>query len=156
MSVTGYDGRIDSIAYRLACRDVGGDDSFMFSNTQMPGMDSAFPDVCKIPPFAVPAPFPNLAPMVTGEPTQFEVTILCMPAHNLATMRMLSQGEDAGVLGGVVSGEDMSFSMNIEPVSNVMMGGPPATKMTNMTMQNGGTTVGATLVPSQEVVLMLA
>ncbi len=129
----------------------------MFTNTQMPGMDIAtIPDVCKVPPLAIPVPFPNLAPMIMGEPTQFETLILCMPAHNMATMRMLSQGDDAGVMGGIISQMDMGLSMNVEPVTNVLIGGPPATKMTNLTIQNVCNTEGMSLVPSQEVVMMLS
>jgi hypothetical protein len=46
--------------------------------------------------------------------------------------------------------------MNVEPVTNVLIGGPPATKMTNLTIQNVCNIEGMTLVPSQEVVLMLS
>lgn len=127
----------------------------MFANTQMPGMDFAFPDVCRTPPIAEPIPYPNLAPMVTGVPTQFETLILCMPAHNVTTMRAISQGDDTGILGGMISQVDMGPSMNVDFVTNVLMGGPPATKMLNMTTQNLINTEGMTLVPSQTVVMML-
>jgi hypothetical protein len=127
----------------------------VFTNTQMPGMDMAFPDVCRTPPIAEPLPYPNIAVHSVAVPTQFETLILCMPAHNVATIKMLSQGDDAGVLGGMVSQLDMGPSTNVDFVVNVLMGGPPATKMTNMTIQNGINTVGLTLVPCQEVVMML-
>jgi hypothetical protein len=40
-------------------------------------------------------------------------------------------------------------------VTNVLIGGPPATKMLNMTIQNGINSVGLTLTPSQIILMML-
>jgi hypothetical protein len=127
----------------------------MFANTQMPGMDFAFPDVCRTPPLAIPLPYPNMAPLIVGIPTQFETLILCMPAHNVITEKAITQGDDAGIMGGVVSQVDMALSMNVMFVTNVLMGGPPATKMLNMTIQNLINAPGMTIVPSQPVVMML-
>jgi hypothetical protein len=127
----------------------------MFTNTQMPGLDFAFPDVCRTPPFAIPLPYPNLAPLAVAEPTQFETLIECMPAHNVTTIKMLTQGDDAGIMGGMISQVDMGPSMNIMFVTNVLMGGPPATKMLNPTLQNLINTEGMTLAPSQVLVIML-
>jgi hypothetical protein len=121
-------------------------------------MDFAFPDVCKTPILGVPVPlpYPNFAPEITAIPTQFETLILCMPAHNVATIKAISQGDDAGVEGGIISDLDMGPSTNVDFVTNVLMGGPPATKMLNMTVQNGINAVGMTIVPSQPVVMMLS
>lgn len=128
----------------------------MFANTQMPGMDFAFPDVCLTPIVVpVPIPYPNFALAITAIPTQFETLILCMPAHNVATMKAISMGDNTGVEGGVASGTDMGPSRNIMFVTNVLMGGPPATKMLNPTLQNSTNMVGLSIVPSQPVVMML-
>ena len=47
----------------------------MFANTQMMGMDMAFPDVCLTPagPAVVPIPYPNIAMGPTAIPSQVTV-----------------------------------------------------------------------------------
>ena len=77
----------------------------MFAKSQgpIPGMDLAFPDVCKTPPFAIPIPLPNIALSVTAVPTVFNQFIVGMPAHNLMTMDAISNGDEAGAMGGVAS-----------------------------------------------------
>jgi hypothetical protein len=118
-------------------------------------MDFGFPDVCRTPPLAIPLPYPNFALAPTSIPTQFQTLILCMPAHNVTTIKPISMGDNAGLLGGMVSQLDMGPSTHTMFVTNVLMGGPPATKMLNMTMQNGVNINGMTIVPSQPVVMML-
>jgi hypothetical protein len=127
----------------------------LFANTQMLAMDFGFPDVCRTPPFAEPLPYPNIAMAETAIPTQFETLIMCMPAHNVTTIKPLTQGDDTGVMGGMVSQVDMGPCMHVDFVTNVMIGGPPATKLLNMTMQNLINIDGMTIVPSQVTVMML-
>ncbi len=124
----------------------------MFANTQMAGLDYAYPDICITVPEFIPVPFVNEGPHVLGVPTQFETTILCMPAHNLTTVLSATEG-DEGI--GIESGGCMLDDTHVTFVTNVLMGGPPATKMLNETVQNLDNCAGMTILPDQPLVLML-
>ncbi len=130
----------------------------MFANTQMAGMDMAFPDVCLTPagPAMVPVPYPNIAMSPTAIPSQMIVMIMAMPAHNLGTITPMTNGDNAGVGLGVASGMVMGPSRHTTAAFTVLFGGMPATRLTSMTMQNSTNAVGARLVPSQPTVLLLA
>jgi len=75
----------------------------MFGNSQMGGLDTGFPDVCLTPTPAgpVPIPYPNLAPGPTAVPAQVKVMYMFTPAHNMATMAPLTNGDNGGVATGV-------------------------------------------------------
>lgn len=130
----------------------------MFANTQMMGMDLAFPDVCLTPvgPVPVPIPYPNIAMGPTAIPSQVKVMIMAMPAHNLGTVTPLTNGDNAGVGMGVASGMIMGPSRHLTGAFSVLFGGMPATRLTSMTIQNSTNAPGARLVPSQPTVLLLA
>ncbi len=130
----------------------------MFANTQMMGMDMASPDVCLTPagPVMVPVPYPNIAMSPTAIPSQEIVMIMAMPAHNLATITPMTNGDNAGVGTGVASGTVMGPSRHVTACFTVLYGGMPATRLTSMTLQNSTNAPGARVVPSQTVVLLLA
>ncbi|HUB16021.1 MAG TPA: DUF4150 domain-containing protein [Acetobacteraceae bacterium] len=130
----------------------------MFANTQMMGMDMAFPDVCLTPagPAMVPVPYPNIAMGPTAIPNQVTVMIMAMPAHNLGTITPMTNGDNAGVGLGVASGLVMGPSRHLTGAFTVLISGMPATRLTSMSLQNSTNAPGARLVPSQTVVLMLA
>ena len=130
----------------------------MFANSQMMGMDLAFPDVCLTPagPVVVPIPCPNIAMGPTAIPSQMIVLIEAMPAHNLGTVTPLTNGDNAGVATGVASGLVMGPSRHLTAAFTVLFGGMPATRLTSMSLQNSTNAPGARLVPSQVKVLLLA
>lgn len=130
----------------------------MFANTQMMGMDMAFPDVCLTPagPVMVPIPYPNIAMGPTAIPNQTTVLIMAMPAHNLGTITPLTNGDEAGVGMGVASGMIMGPSRHLTGSFSVLYEGMPATRLTSMSLQNSTNAPGARLVPSQSIVLLLA
>jgi hypothetical protein len=130
----------------------------MFANTQMMGMDMGFPDVCLTPagPAIVPIPYPNIAMSPTAIPSQMIVMIMAMPAHNLATITPMTNGDNAGVGTGVASGMVMGPSRHLTGSFSVLFGGVPATRLTSMSLQNSTNAPGARLVPSQPTVLLLA
>ena len=101
-----------------------------FINTQMAGMDFAFPDVCLTPTPAGPVliPYPNFAMASTAIPTQYKVFILAMPAHNLATTIPMSNGDNAGVSLNPVSGMFMGPSRKLMGSVKVLMGGCPPSR----------------------------
>lgn len=129
----------------------------MFANTQMMGLDLAFPDVCMTPAVPpVPIPYPNLALGPTAIPSQVTTLILAMPVHNMATVTPLSNGDNTGVLTGVASGMVMGPSRHLLGSFTTIIGGMPVTRLTSITMQNSTNMVGARLVPSQVTTLILA
>ncbi len=130
----------------------------MFANSQMMGMDLAFPDVCLTPagPVVVPIPYPNIAMGPTAIPSQMIVLIEAMPAHNLGTITPLTNGDNAGVAMGVASGLVMGPSRHLTAAFTVLFGGMPATRLTSMSLQNSTNAPGVRLVPSQVKVLLLA
>ncbi|WP_131858198.1 DUF4150 domain-containing protein [Bosea sp. BK604] len=131
----------------------------MNANGPMPCMNFAFPDVCLVPTPAgpIPTPFPNIALMPTAIPSQFKVLTMCMPASNLMTTVPISNGDNPGVAMGVASGMVMGPSSAMMGSTNVMVGGPPAAKMTMPAKQNGisPNTIGMTISPAQITVLVL-
>ena len=133
----------------------------MFINTQMGGMNLAFPDVCLTPTPAgpVPIPYPNISLPLTANPATAckKIYIMCMPVHNLATMVPMSNGDNTGVNMGVASGMVMGPTRHILGSFTIIYEGMPVTKMTSMTGQNGMSPnmVGMSLVPTQVKVLAL-
>lgn len=132
----------------------------MFVNTNMGAMALGFPDVCKTPigPVPVPIPYPNISMAEMAIPSQFTVFILCMPAHNMLTITPLTEGDEPGVLLGLISQLDMGTAQYEMGSFNLFVGGPPATKLTSLTGHNGivPNAPGASIVPSQVTLLSLS
>ncbi len=133
---------------------------FVNGNGPIPAMDFAFPDVCKTPvgPVVVPLPYPNTSLGPTAIPSQMNVFTIMMPSHNLATIKPMTMGDEPGVLMGVVGPFDMGSTRHTMGSVNLFIGGPPATKMTSPTGQNGlaPNAFGATISPAQIVWLSLS
>jgi hypothetical protein len=132
----------------------------MFANTQMMGLDTAFPDVCLTPappaPAPVPIPYPNIAAGPTAIPSVYNVLIVAAPAHNMATTTPLTNGDNVGVATGVASGMVMGPSRHLTGSFTVLIGGAPATRLTSMSLQNNTNAPGVRSVPSQPKVVILA
>ena len=129
----------------------------MFANTQMMGMDLAFPDVCLTPmPAPTPIPYPNIGLGPMGVPAAYNVLFMATPAHNLATTVVLTNGDNAGVAMGVASGMVMGPSRHLTAAFTVLVGGIPATRLTSVSLQNSTNAPGMRIVPSQVKVLLLA
>ncbi|MBR0673277.1 DUF4150 domain-containing protein [Neoroseomonas soli] len=129
----------------------------MFANTQMMGMDFAFPDVCitpAVPP--VPIPYPNIAMGPTAIPNQFSTLVLGAPMHNMGTTIPMTNGDNAGVLLGVASGTVMGPSRHLIGSFTTLIEGMPATRLTSMSLQNSTNIPGCRVVPSQTLVIILA
>ena len=132
---------------------------FVNGNGPMPALDMAFPDVCKTPigPAIVPIPYPNMSFSTTAIPSQFRVMTMGMPSHNMTTVRPISMGDNPGVALGTASGMVMGPGVAMMGSTNLFLGGPPATKMTMPTKQNGigPNAFGLTASPSQIKVMAL-
>jgi hypothetical protein len=133
---------------------------FVNGNGPIPSMDLAFPDVCKTPvgPVVVPLPYPNMTLGPTAIPTQMFVFTMMMPSHNMLTEKPLSLGDEPGLLLGLIGPFDMGPTRHLFGSTNLFLGGPPATKMTSPTGQNGlaPNAFGATITPSQVVLMCLS
>jgi hypothetical protein len=127
----------------------------MFSTTQMMGLDFGIPDVCKLPTL-IPVPFPNFAVPDMAIGAAYNILHVCAPAHTLLTTIPITQGDDPGLLGGLVSQTDMFESRRVTGAFTVLLDGMPATRLTSIGLQNLINCPGVTLVPSQFTVVYLA
>ncbi|WP_437713427.1 DUF4150 domain-containing protein [Sorangium sp. So ce448] len=132
----------------------------MLAKTSAGGMCLAFPDVCLTPAPPAPAPVPVPYPNIAMEPTDVgfvpNVLMTCTPAHNLATMPMLTNGDNAGLATGVASGTVMGPARTVTGAFTVVVGGMPLARLTSMTIQNNTNAPGAKIVPSVTNVIVLA
>ncbi len=132
----------------------------MFANTQMMGMDNAFPDVCLTPappaPAPIPIPYPNIAMGPTAVPSQVHILFMAAPAHNMATVTPMTNGDNPGIALGVASGLVMGPSRHLTGAFTVLVAGMPATRLTSASLQNSTNAPGVRTVPSQTKVLLLA
>lgn len=132
----------------------------MFANTQMMGMDMGFPDVCLTPappsPAPIPIPYPNIAMGPMGVPAVYKVLYMCAPAHNMATVVPLSNGDNPGLATGVASGTVMGPDRHLTAAFTTLVGGMPATRLTSVALQNSTNCPGMRIVPSQVKVMILS
>jgi len=105
------------------------------------GMGTGFPDVCKtvVGPSVVPIPYPNEVDFSDANPSTLADSILIcgFPAATAETVIMLSQGDDAGELGGVVSQVVMGPAKPMLGSMNVFLKGIPATYLGSPLGMNG-------------------
>lgn len=131
----------------------------MFLNCQMSGTNISFPDVCKTPappaPSPIPIPYPNISMQMMGAPPVPTLLIGGAPAHNMKTKVPLSNGDNAGVAGGIKSSKFMGPTKMKKGSSCIKIKGKPATKALMPTSHNSDNIVGVTVVPSQFKVLAL-
>lgn len=132
----------------------------MFATNSLAAMSMmTVPDVCKTPvgPVVVPIPYPNIAMSATHIPAVFNVCFGPGMAENLMTEGTLSNGDEAGVLGGLVSSLFMGPDKYILGSLKVMVGTAFAARMTSLVGMNGMpfNTMGASLTPAQVAVILL-
>ncbi len=134
----------------------------MFAITMEGGQNSALPDVCKTPTPGgpVPMPYPNISMPATVDPPTCtrKVFIDMMLVLTLNSTIPMSQGDEPGTAGGVVSNANMGPTTYLMGSLKVYFEGHPAVRMTSQTKQNGSNanTVGAALAPSQSKVMILS
>lgn len=136
----------------------------MFANTQMGGLNFAFPDVCLTPiptpvgPIPVPIPYPNISMPMMSIPSQFKMFTLCMPNHNLLTIAPMSMGDNAGLMMNPLSASVMGPTRHLLGSFKTMIGGLPATRMLSLSGQNGISpgSFGLSLAPCQVKTLILS
>ena len=133
----------------------------MFANCQLGGTNMGMPDVCKTPagPVIVPIPYPNISMGATANPSTGAMKVLISggPAHTVGTEIPMSNGDQAGVVGGLISGCIMGPTKFLMGSTATFFGGKPAARLTSMTGQNGSNMniPGMTIAPAQTKVLIL-
>jgi hypothetical protein len=110
----------------------------MFADSQMMGTNLGFPDVCKTPvgPAIVPIPYPNISMKMMGVPAAYNILIGGAPGHNLLTITPISNGDNAGVLLGLISQTLMALTRPVTGSFTCLILGAPGTRMTSITIQN--------------------
>lgn len=135
----------------------------MFAVTKQAGQCVAsVPNMCIIPvpspggPVPTPMPFPNLAMPIMGNPATLKVMIAGSPELTKSSKISISSGDEAGTLGGVVSGTISGVAELITSSATIKLEGNVALKLSDMTKQNGGNTMGVVVAPSQAVVMIMS
>lgn len=135
----------------------------MFLITMGGGMNLGLPDVCKTPVAEgspVPVPYPNISNPSNALPNTAAMKVLVQnrPAVTQATTIPISNGDEAGVQGGVVSNVIMGQTSFIMGSKKVFLGGAPAMRLTSTTGQNGTpmNCTGTAIVPSQTKIMILS
>lgn len=119
------------------------------------GMSTAQPDVCKLPPFAIPTPFPNIANNAMAVPSYFTIMINGQPELNIGGMYAVTSGDEGGVMGGVASNVIVGPGRPVLGSTCYFVGGMPSWRMTAPTIQNLANAPGTTTAPSQTLVTVL-
>ena len=127
----------------------------MFVSTFGMGMSMGMPDVCKTPPLAIPIPYPNLGQNAMAIPGYFTICVNAMPELNMMAMHAITNGDEAGAMGGVASQIIIGPGRCLLGSQVVFVGGMPSWRLTAMTLQNISNAPGVTMVPSQYCKLVL-
>lgn len=121
----------------------------------------AFPDTCLVPaaPSPIPTPFPNIAQCATAlAPTcALRVKVMNMPMLHKGSVFPMTQGDEAGTGGGVVSGMFMGQAVYRAGVSTVKIEGNDAVTAMMATAHNGASAnapAGSQIAPSQAKVIV--
>jgi len=132
----------------------------MFGATKMGGMCMGVPDVCKVPaPPAppIPTPFPNIGQLASASGTSTKVLIMNKEVVAVGSKIPNSLGDEAGVAGGVVSGQNMGEVGFKAGSSKVKAEGKAVIVLTAQSGHNGSNAnmpAGLHCVPSQTKVIV--
>jgi len=133
----------------------------MFRLTMGAGMDLGFPDVCLTPYVGgvIPVPYPDIAMTSTSAPAAYNVLVDCMPTINQLSMGLMSNGDEAGIAGGILSHLIDGQTTYMVGCFTILVDGVPAQRLTSVTGQNSlgmfPNASGICLLPSQVTVLTL-
>jgi hypothetical protein len=125
---------------------------------------AAFPDVCLTPipedPNPASIPYPNSSDTTLADPATIaeEILVVGLPALNLASVLVSSEGDDLGTELGVVSKDVMGPVTFLLGSTSVTVNGVPAVRLSCPTGHNGEppNAEGTITTPSQLVVVVLS
>ena len=131
----------------------------MPASTNANGQCFAIPDVCKTPTPGgpVPIPYPNIGMVPRATKVSKKVKIVGMDVVIENSEIPMSQGDEAGTAGGVVSGKNMDKVIFKKGSTKVIIEGKGCAYLTCMTAHNGANAnmpAGNQIAPSQAKVLV--
>lgn len=131
----------------------------MPGSTKQGGVCFAFPDVCKTPSPGgpVPIPYPNFGQVMQVQKTATKVKFCNKEVATKKSEMPMSQGDEPGVAGGVVSNVNMNKVIYRKCSSKVKAMGQQVAYLTSMTGQNGNNAnmpAGNQIAPSQVKVIV--
>ncbi|MHA7848053.1 DUF4150 domain-containing protein [Serratia sp. D1N4] len=126
-----------------------------FANCQLGGIDFAFPDNCWTPPVPSLIAYPNIGFGCMAIPSVLHILFAALPAHNMCTVIPITFGDEAGSLGGVISGTIMGPSRHITGVLTFLIAGFPATRVSSLTLQNLTNAIGIRILFSQATIILM-
>jgi hypothetical protein len=129
------------------------------ASTKGGGSCFALPDVCKTPaaPSPVPVPYPNFGMLNQANKASTKVKFAGKPALTIKSEIPSSQGDEAGSVGGVVSGRNMDKATFKKGSMKIKIEGQPCVYLTSITSQNGANAnnpSGTVIAPSQTKVII--
>ncbi|MHC4960133.1 MAG: DUF4150 domain-containing protein [Planctomycetota bacterium] len=131
------------------------------ASTKASGQAMGMPDVCKVPapplPSPVPTPFPNIGMLATATDQSTKVKFMSVAAVTMKSKIPASQGDEAGVAGGMVSGSNLGEVQFKKGSSKVKVEGQSVIHLTSMTSHNGSNAnmpAGTQIAPSQTKVIV--
>ncbi|ANF86257.1 type VI secretion protein [Pseudomonas antarctica] len=133
---------------------------FMLTNDGAVATATA-PDMCNTPTPTgpLPMPYPNTADTRMADPggLMSNVLVMGMPAMTLMSKVTISNGDQPGAAGGLLSGRIMGEMTFLNASTCVTVGGKPAVRVTCLTGHNGApqNTVGMVSAPGQTKVLVM-
>lgn len=133
------------------------------ASTMAGGQCMGMPDTCLTPappaPNPIPIPYPNISMCMQSNPSSCtkKVKVANMPAVVVNSQIMMSNGDEAGVNGGVVSHQNMGPTKFKRGSMKVKFESKNACFITSTVGQNGNNAnmpAGAQVAPSQVTVLI--
>ena len=113
------------------------------------GQSLANPDVAKTPPFAIPAPFPNVVLEAQAVPSYQTVMLDNFPILTNTSNVPMSTGDEAGTFGGVASQIIKGPRACPKGSQGVFVGGAPITTTAGPATHNGNNASGVSTAPGQ-------
>ncbi len=127
----------------------------MFICTTAKGKTLATPDVCKTPTPPgppVPMPYVNTASPAMANPVVRNILISGAPTLAKNAKIPMSNGDNAGVAGGVMSNSFMQEVTFTSGNTKVTLAGKPAVRYLDQVKGNKGNAMGTVMQPSQSKV----
>lgn len=117
-------------------------------------MNLCSPDVCLTPPVPVPIPYVNIGEHTVAVSFSTVVMFGGMFALNTGSNLPITQGDEAGTAGGVISGTVMSTGYFLTGSPIVTVQGIPAVRLTSLTSGNNSNAYGSVVSPGVPTVLI--
>ncbi|KML54613.1 type VI secretion protein [Burkholderia cepacia] len=130
----------------------------MFIVTIASGLCMSPTDICKTPTPTgpIPVPYPNTGLPMTGASITTKVLVCGVPALTKKSTIPMTNGDQPGSVGGVMSGKIMGRVEFTAGSKKVKFEGSPVVRLATPTKQNDGNAAGAVLQPSQQKVMAMS